>query len=123
MGISTKVISEHLGHCDTRTTENIYAHVFAETLAQTSDAISQALAREGEEDLIKTGCVSRHCELKICYRQPLHLAVKNQRRESACSALQISCVIVPIGQYTHHERGLNNIIVTNPSTVDVSMTL
>ena len=46
MGIPTKVISEHLGHCDTRTTENIYAHVFAETLAQTSDAISQALAGE-----------------------------------------------------------------------------
>lgn len=50
MGIPTKVISEHLGHCDTRTTENIYAHVFAETLAQTSDAISQALAGiDGEE--------------------------------------------------------------------------
>ena len=50
MGIPTKVISEHLGHCDTRTTENIYAHVFAETLAQTSDAISQALAGTGEEE-------------------------------------------------------------------------
>ncbi len=50
MGIPTKVISEHLGHCDTRTTENIYAHVFAETLAQTSDAISQALTRAGEEE-------------------------------------------------------------------------
>ena len=50
MGIPTKVISEHLGHCDTRTTENIYAHVFAETLAQTSDAISQALAGAGEEE-------------------------------------------------------------------------
>lgn len=48
MGIPTKVISEHLGHCDTRTTENIYAHVFAETLAQTSDAISQALSGAGE---------------------------------------------------------------------------
>lgn len=51
MGIPTKVISEHLGHCDTRTTENIYAHVFAETLAQTSDAISQALAGAGEEEI------------------------------------------------------------------------
>ena len=30
--------------------ENIYAHVFAETLAQTSDAISQALAGTGEEE-------------------------------------------------------------------------
>lgn len=44
MGVPVKVISEHLGHCDTRTTENIYAHIFNETLAQTSDAISQALA-------------------------------------------------------------------------------
>lgn len=44
MGVPVKVISEHLGHCDTRTTENIYAHIFNKTLAQTSDAISQALA-------------------------------------------------------------------------------
>lgn len=44
MGVPVKVISEHLGHCDTRTTETIYAHIFSETLAQTSDAISQALA-------------------------------------------------------------------------------
>ena len=43
MGVPVKVISEHLGHCDTRTTENIYAHIFNETLAQTSDAISRAL--------------------------------------------------------------------------------
>lgn len=44
MGVPVKVISEHLGHCDTRTTENIYAHIFNETLAQTSDAISRALS-------------------------------------------------------------------------------
>lgn len=44
MGVPVKVISEHLGHFDTRTTENIYAHIFNKTLAQTSDAISQALA-------------------------------------------------------------------------------
>ena len=43
MGVPVKVISEHLGHCDTRTTENIYAHVFAETRAKAADAISQAL--------------------------------------------------------------------------------
>ena len=43
MGVPVKVISEHLGHCDTRTTENIYAHIFAETRAKASDAISQAL--------------------------------------------------------------------------------
>lgn len=44
MGVPVKVISEHLGHCDTRTTENVYAHIFGETMSQTSDAISQALA-------------------------------------------------------------------------------
>ena len=38
-------------------------------------------------------------------------------------ALHISCVMVPIGQYTHQERGLNKTIVTNPSTVEVSITL
>lgn len=30
--------------------------------------------------------------------------------------------MVPIGQYTHHERGRNSTIVTNPSTVEVSIT-
>ena len=45
-------------------------------------------------------------------------------RESViCLALQISCVMAPIGQYTHQERGLNRIMVTNPSTVEVSITL
>ena len=48
MGVPVKVISEHLGHCDTRTTENIYAHVFAETMAQASDAISKALSTATE---------------------------------------------------------------------------
>ena len=48
MGIPVKIISEHLGHCDTRTTENIYAHVFAETMAQASDAISKALSATEE---------------------------------------------------------------------------
>ena len=43
MGVPVKVISVHLGHCDTCTTENIYAHIFAETRAKASDAISQAL--------------------------------------------------------------------------------
>ncbi len=47
-GIPVKIISEHLGHCDTRTTENIYAHVFAETMAQASDAISKALSAPEE---------------------------------------------------------------------------
>jgi integrase len=44
MGVPVKVISEHLGHRDTRTTETIYAHVFAETMVQASNAISEALA-------------------------------------------------------------------------------
>lgn len=37
--------------------------------------------------------------------------------------LQISCVVVPIGQNTHHERGLYSIIVIKPITVDVNITL
>ncbi len=45
MGVPVKVISEHLGHRDTRTTETIYAHVFAETMVQASNAISEALAK------------------------------------------------------------------------------
>ena len=48
MGVPVKVISEHLGHCDTRTTENIYAHVFAETMTKASDAISKALSTAAE---------------------------------------------------------------------------
>ena len=47
MGVPVKVISEHLGHCDTRTTENIYAHIFAETRARAADVISQALGTVG----------------------------------------------------------------------------
>lgn len=38
-------------------------------------------------------------------------------------ALHINWVIVPIGQYTHHERGLNSTIVISPKTVDVNITL
>ena len=30
--------------------------------------------------------------------------------------------MVPIGQYTHHDRGRNNTIVKRPSTVEVSIT-
>lgn len=37
--------------------------------------------------------------------------------------LQINCVIVPIGQYTHQLRGLNKIIVMKPNIVEVSITL
>ena len=38
-------------------------------------------------------------------------------------ALQISWVMVPMGQYTHQLRGLNRTMVASPSTVEVSMTL
>lgn len=44
MGVPVKVISEHLGHCDTRTTEKVYAHIFEETMTQASSAISEALS-------------------------------------------------------------------------------
>lgn len=47
-GVPVKVISEHLGHCNTLTTENIYAHVFNETKAKASDAISHALSMNTE---------------------------------------------------------------------------
>jgi len=35
----------------------------------------------------------------------------------------MSWVMVPMGQYTHQLRGLKGIIVINPSTVEVSITL
>jgi integrase len=43
MGVPTKLISEHLGHADTRTTEQVYSHIFAATRSKASDAISLAL--------------------------------------------------------------------------------
>ena len=55
---------------------------------------------------------------------------QNMRYSECCTAcfhlhfaLQINCVMVPMGQYTHQLRGLNSTIVTNPNTVDVSITL
>lgn len=47
MGVPVKLISDHLGHNDTRVTENIYAHIFNETKSQTADAISKALSDMG----------------------------------------------------------------------------
>lgn len=44
MGVPIKVISEHLGHLDTRTTETIYAHLYQKTKAKTSEAINKALS-------------------------------------------------------------------------------
>ena len=37
--------------------------------------------------------------------------------------IQIPCVIVPMGQYTHQDLGRNRTMVTKPSTVEVSITL
>jgi integrase len=42
-GLPTKIISEHLGHNNTLTTENIYAHVFNSSKAKISKAINIAL--------------------------------------------------------------------------------
>lgn len=42
-GVPVKVISEHLGHINTLTTENIYAHVFNASRARAAEAIELAL--------------------------------------------------------------------------------
>jgi hypothetical protein len=44
-------------------------------------------------------------------------------QEPAARALHIICVMVPMGQYTHQERGRNRTMVARPRMVDVSMTL
>lgn len=44
-GLPVKVIADHLGHRSTQTTENVYAHVFAESRAKAADAISIALGK------------------------------------------------------------------------------
>jgi integrase len=51
MGVPVKVISEHLGHSNTLTTENIYAHIFNETRTKASKAISKALTFEDVSNL------------------------------------------------------------------------
>lgn len=43
--VPVKVISEHLGHCNTQTTEDIYADLFAASKAKASEAISIALGK------------------------------------------------------------------------------
>ncbi|MDD2300265.1 MAG: tyrosine-type recombinase/integrase [Fermentimonas sp.] len=42
-GVPVKFISEHLGHSNTKTTEDIYAHVYNATAEKVASAISQAL--------------------------------------------------------------------------------
>ena len=42
-GLPVKMVAEHLGHRSTQTTENVYAHVFAESRARTAEAIRIAL--------------------------------------------------------------------------------
>lgn len=42
-GVPVKFISEHLGHSNTKTTEDIYAHVYSTTSEKVATAISEAL--------------------------------------------------------------------------------
>ena len=42
-GVPVKFISEHLGHSNTKTTEDIYAHVYSSTAEKVAAAISEAL--------------------------------------------------------------------------------
>lgn len=42
-GVPVKFISEHLGHSNTKTTEDIYAHVYNSTAEKVASAISDAL--------------------------------------------------------------------------------
>ena len=42
-GVPVKFISEHLGHSNTKTTEDIYAHVYSSTAEKVASAISDAL--------------------------------------------------------------------------------
>ena len=51
-----------------------------------------------------------------------HPALHPAHEEPFARADEISCVIVPMGQNTHHERGLNSSMENRPITVDVSMT-
>ena len=44
-GLPAKVVSEHLGHHNTQTTLNTYAHAFDETKSKAAEAISLALAK------------------------------------------------------------------------------
>ena len=53
-GVPVKVISEHLGHANTLTTENIYAHVFSETRAKAASAISRVLSLNTETEAKNT---------------------------------------------------------------------
>lgn len=47
-GLPTKVVSDHLGHTNTQTTLNIYTHIFEETKAKATEAISAALGQFGK---------------------------------------------------------------------------
>ena len=42
-GVPVKFISEHLGHSNTKTTEDIYAHVYNSTAEKVASAVSDAL--------------------------------------------------------------------------------
>jgi integrase len=45
-GVLAKIIADHLGHSNTRTTEDVYAHVFAASKAKLTEAIIDALKGE-----------------------------------------------------------------------------
>lgn len=51
-----------------------------------------------------------------------HPALQPAHEDPFARADEISCVIVPMGQNTHQERGLNSSMENRPITVDVSMT-
>ncbi len=45
-GVPAKIIAEHLGHSSTRTTEDVYAHVFAASKAKMAETIISVLKNE-----------------------------------------------------------------------------
>jgi len=45
-GIPAKMVADHLGHSNTKTTENVYAHVFAASRAKVTETIVNTLRGE-----------------------------------------------------------------------------
>lgn len=70
MGVPVKVIAEHLGHIDTRTTEKVYAHVFASSMRQASRAIAEAFTEYQIEDVDNN--TENHTEAReVCDRHTI----------------------------------------------------
>ena len=59
------------------------------------------------------------------YQKSGRLCFKKQKATTyhSCFALQMNCVMVPMGQYTHQERGFHSNREIRPNTVDVIMIL